>query len=293
MLTGFAQRLFRALTAMDSDNYPETCHQIFIVNNSAAFSAIWRMVKVFVDQGTRDKVKVLGSGNPMLVALLQEFDAAQIPSFLGGALDYDERRRQWMETMDLAMAEAAAAAAARAAKAPAGGGGGSGAVNGFDRMPPPVRTSVAASQRSESVDDADGFATPVSAASRISSAMSVYFDAIDHSSPSVTSTPGQPSSAAPAGSAASGESPGGSPPAPGTAGAALPPPVLAGGGGSPGVRGGGGSPGGRGGGGFDAPLPQYHPQTSHHVQRASTLTAVPSGELPPGTEPQPKCCVIS
>jgi hypothetical protein len=52
---------------MDSDNYPETCHAIFIVNNSSAFSAIWRIVRVFVDVGTREKVKVLGSGNPMLV----------------------------------------------------------------------------------------------------------------------------------------------------------------------------------------------------------------------------------
>lgn len=53
---------------MDSDNYPETCHNIFIVNNSSAFSAIWRVVKVFVDVGTREKIKVLGSGNPMLVS---------------------------------------------------------------------------------------------------------------------------------------------------------------------------------------------------------------------------------
>lgn len=109
MLTGFAQRLFRALASMDSDNYPETCHQIYIVNNSTAFSAVWRVLKVFVDAGTRDKIKVLGSGDPMLAALLQEFDASQIPSFLGGALDYDERRRQWLELMDAVMAEAAAA----------------------------------------------------------------------------------------------------------------------------------------------------------------------------------------
>jgi hypothetical protein len=38
------------------------------VNNSTAFSAVWRVLKVFVDAGTRDKIKVLGSGDPMLVS---------------------------------------------------------------------------------------------------------------------------------------------------------------------------------------------------------------------------------
>jgi len=52
---------------MDSNNYPETCHHIFIVNNSAAFSAIWKVVRAFVDAGTRDKVQVVGGGNSMLV----------------------------------------------------------------------------------------------------------------------------------------------------------------------------------------------------------------------------------
>jgi hypothetical protein len=54
---------------MDSDNYPETCHAIYIVNGGIAFGAIWRIVSPFVDKGTRDKVHVVGSGKYMRVSL--------------------------------------------------------------------------------------------------------------------------------------------------------------------------------------------------------------------------------
>ncbi|KAI8477280.1 MAG: CRAL-TRIO domain-containing protein [Monoraphidium minutum] len=268
MLTGFAQRLFRALTAMDSDNYPETCQSIFIVNSTAAFGAIWRVVRVFVDQGTRDKVKVLGSGNPMLAALLQEFDAAQVPSFLGGALDYDARRRQWMDAMDTAMAEAQRAAKDGAGALPAGAAGGTAGLNGFERLPP-LRTSAAASQQSDA--DEDGFMTPASAASRVSSAVSVYFDAIDMASLG-SRGPSSSGGGAPAGSSASGGSLGGD---------------------SPGASPRAGPRGGGGPGAFDVALPHYQPHSAHHVHRASKLAAVPSGELPGGEGPQPRCCVIS
>lgn len=62
-------QLFRLITAMDSDNYPETCHAIYIVNGGIAFGAIWRIVSPFVDKGTRDKVHVVGSGKYMRVSL--------------------------------------------------------------------------------------------------------------------------------------------------------------------------------------------------------------------------------
>lgn len=63
-------QLFRLITAMDSDNYPETCHAIYIVNGGITFGAIWRIVSPFVDKGTRDKVHVVGSGKYMRVSLV-------------------------------------------------------------------------------------------------------------------------------------------------------------------------------------------------------------------------------
>lgn len=54
---------------MDSDNYPECCHAIYIVNAGAAFSAIWRLLSPFVDKGTRDKVHVLGNAKASQVSV--------------------------------------------------------------------------------------------------------------------------------------------------------------------------------------------------------------------------------
>ena len=293
-LTGFATRVLRAVAAMDSNNYPEVLDHIFIVNSSAAFQAIWRVVRVFVDAGTRDKVRVLGGGDAMLSALLQEFDAAQVPSFLGGALDFDERRRQWLEVMDAAMAEAAAAAegggaggggqksparpagsgsGAAAAAAAAGNGHAAAAAAGAAGAAvalPRIRTSTsdggggAAAGASDSDDGdggADGFATPLSRVSAVSSAVSLYFDAVEAAAPA--------------------------------AGRSISP-----GGGSGG--GGGGSPAGspRVRGGVDAAMPNWSPQHQHHstahADGAPRLPAVPSGELPDGTGPEgARCCVIS
>lgn len=60
-------QLFRALSGMDSNNYPETAQAIWVVNAATAFTAVWRILRVFVDEGTRDKVRVMGGGDPMLV----------------------------------------------------------------------------------------------------------------------------------------------------------------------------------------------------------------------------------
>lgn len=102
---------------------------------------------------------------------------------------------------------------------------------------------------------------------RVSSAVSVYFDAVEASCPSATRTP----PAAGPGSAG-GSSPGGSP--------------WHRGGGS-----GGGSP-------FDVSMPQYTPQHKHHVyHQGASLAAVPSGDLGELQERRgggaPRCCVIS
>jgi hypothetical protein len=60
LTAGLCLQLFRLITVMDSDNFPECCHAIYIANAGAAFSAIWKLLAPFVDKGTRDKVHVLG-----------------------------------------------------------------------------------------------------------------------------------------------------------------------------------------------------------------------------------------
>jgi hypothetical protein len=107
-LTGFVQRLFRSMLSIDSDNYPESCAHIFIVNNSAVFTMLWRVVAPWIDAGTRNKVRVLGSGAAMRAELAAHFRPGQLPTFLGGELDYEQTRREWAEKIDAAMDEAAA-----------------------------------------------------------------------------------------------------------------------------------------------------------------------------------------
>lgn len=256
-LTGFVQRLFRAMLSIDGDNYPESCAHIFVVNNSAVFTMLWGVVAPWVDPGTRHKVHVLGSGKAMMAELAKHFRAAQLPSLLpGGELDYEATRRAWALKIDAAMDAAAAAYAAghaghAAPEAPAsprlalqerrvlsrrtssmrhghlvggvgaaaavvaaadaelasgahvgtaearrssfgggGGGGGHGAAAGGASsssrqlpLPPPPFVSLAAATApprgaDDDGDDGDeGWATPRSAMSRASSALSVYYDA--------------------------------------------------------------------------------------------------------------------
>jgi hypothetical protein len=108
-LTGFVQRLFRAMLSIDSDNYPESCAHIFIVNNSAAFTMLWGVVAPWVDAGTRSKVHVLGSGRAMHTELLKHFRPEQLPSLLAGCgtLDYESVRCEWADKIDAAMDRAA------------------------------------------------------------------------------------------------------------------------------------------------------------------------------------------
>lgn len=89
---------------MDSDNYPETCHAIYIVNGGMAFGAIWRIVSPFVDKGTRDKVHVVGSGKYMQVGVSGVVEWVRQPQLpgrhAGGSKGPQPRRGPW-ESMPL------------------------------------------------------------------------------------------------------------------------------------------------------------------------------------------------
>ena len=55
----------------------------FIVNAPFIFSALWAIIKGFLDERTRSKVRILGSD--FLPALLEEMPMESIPSFIGGS----------------------------------------------------------------------------------------------------------------------------------------------------------------------------------------------------------------
>jgi hypothetical protein len=79
-----AMDVFKLIAAVDQDNYPETMGATFVVNAPWVFTAVWRMVRVFLDEGVTAKVHILAEGAPTRDALLQAVDADVLPAFLGG-----------------------------------------------------------------------------------------------------------------------------------------------------------------------------------------------------------------
>lgn len=62
--------------------YPAQCDQIFIINAPSIFNVLWKVVKIWLAEKTRNKIKIFKKGWEK--DLYQICDKSQLPKFLGG-----------------------------------------------------------------------------------------------------------------------------------------------------------------------------------------------------------------
>jgi hypothetical protein len=82
ILSGDVKKFLKLAADVAQNYYPEMLGQMVIINSGFFFSALWSIVKGFIDEKTSKKILVEKS--KYKTKLLELVDADNLPSFLGG-----------------------------------------------------------------------------------------------------------------------------------------------------------------------------------------------------------------
>ena len=74
--------LLKMSASVAQDYYPETMGAAYVINAPTLFSVLWAIVKNFLDERTRSKVRIMGSNYRTF--LLESIDAENLPEAYGG-----------------------------------------------------------------------------------------------------------------------------------------------------------------------------------------------------------------
>jgi hypothetical protein len=77
-------KLIAKFLAIDQNYYPERLKRFFVINAPIFFTAVWAMVRPFLDADTVAKFKIIGSN--YLPTLLEFINDDQIPEDWGGSM---------------------------------------------------------------------------------------------------------------------------------------------------------------------------------------------------------------
>lgn len=81
---GDAYTFIKGMASTDSDHYPERLGMLVVINAPSMLSVAWKIVKGFLDDVTKAKIKIFSSQKDWQKVLFQAIDRDQIPEMYGG-----------------------------------------------------------------------------------------------------------------------------------------------------------------------------------------------------------------
>lgn len=84
LATSDAFTFIRGMASTDSDHYPERLGLLMVINAPSALAFAWRIIKGFLDDIQRAKIKIFASPNEWQPQLFEIIDKDQIPEMYGG-----------------------------------------------------------------------------------------------------------------------------------------------------------------------------------------------------------------